>query len=122
MSEVSETAWSTALYEYCPSSAEVQSLVTDVALVSSDCLLRTVQATWAWLASINWRYWTNTILQTARACLQTASQTDPVYILILGRLGRRNSFICKHSTLELLSYKQIISPSNSILLNAFLFP
>ena len=87
MSEVSETAWSTALYEYCPSSAEVQSLGTDVAMVSSDLLLRTVQATWALLASINWRYWTNTILQTARACLQTASQTDPVYILILGRLG-----------------------------------
>ena len=122
MSEVSERAWSTALFDYWPSSAELQSLVTDVALVSSDWLLRTVQATWAWLASIHWKYWTNTILQTARACLQTACQTDPVYILILGRLGRRNSFICKHLTLELLSYKQIISPSNSILLNAFLFP
>ena len=123
MSEVSARAWSTALFEYCPSSAELQSLVTDVALVSSDWLLRTAQATWAWLESINWKYWTNTTLQTARACLQTACQTDPVYILILGlgRLERRNSFICKHSTLELL-FKLSPPPSNSILLNAFLFP
>ena len=133
--EVSDIAWRPveALSEYLPALTDVQSLVTDVALVSSDCLyraalvssdclLRVAASTWVWLASIHWRYWTNTILQTARACLQTLSQTDPVYILILGRLGRRNSFICKHSTLELLSYKQIISPSNSILLNAFLFP
>ena len=85
--EVSEMAWSTAVavYEYLPSASAVQSLVTAGARVSSDCLLRTLGATWAWLASINWRYWTNTILQTVQSCLETASQTDPVYILILGR-------------------------------------
>ena len=87
--QVSEMAWS--LYEYCPSLSDVQSMVTAGALMSSDlvrlvtdCLLRTLLATWSWLASINWRYWTNTILQTVRARLEEASQVDPLYILILG--------------------------------------
>ena len=74
--QVSEIAWT--LYEYCPP-------LSDGARVSSDWLLRTLLATWAWLASINWRYWTNTIVQTAQACLEAASQADPLYILILGR-------------------------------------
>ena len=94
--QVSEMAWS--LYEYLPSLSDVQSMVTAGALVSSDlvrlvtdCLLRTVLATWSWLASINWRYWTNTILQTGRVCLEEASKADPLYILILGIF-----IICKH--------------------------
>ena len=81
--QVSEMAWS--LYEYVPPLSDVQSMVTAGGRVSSDWLLRTLLATWAWLASINWRYWTNTILQTAQACLAAASQADPLYILILGR-------------------------------------
>ena len=87
--EVSDIAWRPveALSEYLPALTDVQSLVTDVALVSSDCLyraalvssdclLRVAASTWVWLASIHWRYWTNTTLQAGQKYFAPLESND----------------------------------------------